>query len=202
MSYSQKPRPGYIQRNLLACLETALFMPNGPERFSVSRAAMKRSFLIPFLVLPFSILTMIAAHPDPQLSQTSMYALAIMYGLRTVLYLGGFYALMYGMSRHLKKEESFTRMVTANNWLVLPVAIMMLPLSLSFMNGFHSWQDIYPMMVFLTLYSYAYTAFMAAHVMRIPLELAVFVSICSMAIHQSSLDLIKWIGAQGLQYFA
>lgn len=200
---SQYPRPNYIKRNLLGTLEIGLFMPQGAQRFSVSKQAMKRSFLIPFLILPLTIATMIAAHPEgSSLSTTAIYALAIMYGLRTVLYLAGFMGFIYIMAKSLNRVESFARMVTANNFLVLPAAILMLPLSIAFMNGVYTWQEIYPLMVCITLYSYAYTAFMAAHVLRIPLELAIFVAVCSMAINQSALDAMKWLGAQSLQILA
>ncbi|MFP4313980.1 MAG: hypothetical protein ACLFR0_06610 [Alphaproteobacteria bacterium] len=200
---AQYPRPHYIKRNLLATLETALFMKQGAERFSVSKAAMKRSFLIPLLVLPLSVATMIAAHPEgSELSQSATYALAIMYGLRTVLYLTGFMGFIYIMAKSLNRVECFARMVTANNFLTLPAALLMLPLSLAFMNGVYSWEEVYPLMICITFYSYAYTAFMAAHVLRVPMELAVFVAVCSMAIHQSALDAVKWIGAQGLQMLA
>lgn len=200
---TQSPRPNYIRRNLLATLEIALFMKQGAERFSVSKAAMKRSFLIPFLILPLTISTMIAAHPEgATMSSTAINALAIMYGLRTVLYLAGFMGFIYIMARSLDRVECFARMVTANNFLVLPAAMLMLPLSIAFMNGVYSWAEVYPLMICITLYSYAYTAFMAAHVLRIPTELAIFVAVCSMAINQTALDAMKWIGAQSLQMLA
>lgn len=202
MNTTQYPRPHYIRRNLLACLETALFMKQGPERFSISKQAMKRSFLIPFLVLPLTISTMIAAHPDPDLSMGAIHAIALVYGLRTVLYLAGFMAFIYFMAKSMDRVENFARMVTANNFLVLPAAVLMLPLSIAFMNGGYTWVEVYPLMVCITLYSYAYTAFMAAYVLKIPKELAIFVSICSMAINQTALDAMKWIGSQGMQMLA
>lgn len=202
MNKNQTPKPFYIKRNLLACLETALFMKQGAERFSVSYIGMKRSFIIPFLVLPISIATMIAAHPEGNLSGGTMQALAIMYGLRTVLYLAVFCTIMYFMAKNMNRMSNYCRFITANNWLVIPAAVLMLPLSLAFMGGYYEWAEIYPMMVCFTLYSYAYTAFMAAHVLRIPLELAAFVSICSMAVNQTALDVMKWLGAQGAQLFA
>ncbi len=195
-------RPHYIRRNLLGALETALFMRSGPEKFSQSLKGMKLSFLLPLLILPFSIIPMIAAHPDTGLSMTAMNVLAVIYGLRTVIYLAGFTAIMYFLAKNMGRMDGFYRFVTANNFLVLPVAVLMLPLSLGFMSGMYSWEQVYPMMVCFTLYSYAYTAYMSMHVLKIPLELAVFVSICSMAINQSALDLMKWLGAEGIQLFA
>tara|TARA_B100000242_G_scaffold197639_1_gene142896 strand:- start:1165 stop:1953 length:789 start_codon:yes stop_codon:yes gene_type:complete len=198
----QPPKPFYIKRNLLACLETALFMKQGAERFSVSYIGMKRSFIIPFLILPLSIMTMIAAHPDSNLSMNAMQVLALIYGLRVVLYLAVFCTIMYFMAKNMNRMSSYCRFITANNWLVIPAAVLMLPLSLGFMGGHYEWSEVYPMMVCFTLYSYAYTAFMAAHVLRIPMELAAFVSICSMAVNQTALDVMKWIGAQSMHLLA
>jgi hypothetical protein len=198
----QFPRPYYVRRNLLGCLETALFMKQGADRFSVSYEGMKRSFVVPFLVLPFSVATLIMAHPDQNMTMDSASFLALIYGLRTVLYLAVFMAFSYFLAKGLDRMENFYRFTSANNWLVIPAALLMWPLSLAFMNGSYSWAEVYPMMVCITLYSYAYTAFMAAHVLRIPLELAAFVAIASMAINQTALDLMKWIGLQSLQLIA
>lgn len=197
-----KMRPQYLRRNLLGALETALFMRSGPERFSQSEKGMKLSFLIPLIILPFSIVPMIAAHPESGLSAIAMYALAAVYGLRTVLYLAGFTAVMYILAKNMGRMDGFYRFVTANNFLVLPAAVLMLPLSFGFMSGLYSWAEVYPMMVCFTLFSYAYTAFMAMHVLRIPFELAVFVSVCSMAINQGALGLMKWVGAESMQLLA
>ncbi|MFN3701024.1 MAG: hypothetical protein ACK4VI_05830 [Alphaproteobacteria bacterium] len=200
--YKKPLRPHYIRRNLMGCLEIALFMRSGVERFSMSYSGMKLSFIIPFLILPLSIATMIFAHPNQELSAGSIHAIALIYGLRTVLYLAAFTGIMYIMARKLNRMEGFTRFVTANNWLVLPAAILMLPLSLAFMGGYYSWEQVYPMMVCFTLYAYAYTAFMATHALRLPVELGVFVSICSMAVHQTALDVVRWAGTQGFMLLA
>lgn len=188
-----------IRQNLLGCLEIALFMPCGAARFSSSPDALKKSFIVPFLFLPLSVATVLAAHPAAgELGGGSAQALAVIYALRLFVYLGLFLGLVYMMARKIDRMDGFYRFATANNWLVLPAAALMLPLSLSFMAGNHSFSEIYPLMVFITLYSYACTAFMAAHTLKIPMELACFVAIAGMAIHQTSLHVLKFMTAGAL----
>ncbi len=191
-----------IKRNLLGCLEIALFMPGGAKRFGAGRRSMLKSFLIPFLVLPLTLITVIAAHPNPELSSTSAKILISIYSLRVVVYLGLFLGFVYFMAKSLDRLESFYRFVTANNWLTIPAALLMAPVIALFLSGAHSWEEVYPLMVFITLYSYAYTAFMATYVMRIPMELACFIAIGGMAINQSALDVLKWAAAQTLYLIA
>ena len=112
MNKNQTPKPFYIKRNLLACLEPALFMKQGAERFSVSYIGMKRSFIIPFLVLPLSIATMITAHPEGNLSGGAMQALAVMYGLRTDLYLAVFCNIMYFMAKNMNRMSNYLSLIT------------------------------------------------------------------------------------------
>ncbi len=189
---------GFIKNNLLGCLEIALFMPRGAQRFCADYRGMLRSFAIPVLVLPLTLATMIAAHPDPDLTSDSAKILMVIYSLRTVVYLGLYLSLVYVMAKSMDRLESFYRFATANNWLALPATVLIAPLAFMFMNGAYSWDEVYPMMVFITLYSYAYTAFMATYVMRIPLEMACFIAIAGMAIHQTSLGALKWLAVNAI----
>jgi hypothetical protein len=191
-----------IRQNLMGCLETALFMHRGPERFSASRKSMKKSFLIPVILLPLTVITVLTAHPEGALSTSSMKALALIYSLRLFLYLGLFLSLVYTMARSMDRLDAFYRFAAANNWLTIPAALLIAPLVAMFTSGHYEWNEIYPLMVFITLYSYAYTAFMAAHVMRIPMELACFIAIAGMAIHQTSLDVLKWAAVGFIQLIA
>lgn len=192
---------GEIRQNLLGCLETALFMSSGAQRFRADRKDMMKSFAIPALLLPFTLLTVLSAHPSA-LNATAANILIAIYTLRLFIYLGLFLGFVYTMAKTMDKEDDFFRFATANNWLTIPAAALMLPLVVSFINGVYTWDEIYPMMVLITLYSYAYTAFMAAHVMRIPMELASFIAIAGMAIHQTSLGVLKWAAVSVIQLIA
>jgi len=185
-----------IRQNLLASLEIALFLKKGATRFSNDNKGLKQSFIIPVLLLPLTLITVFFAHPDGQLANGATQILAIIYTLRLFVYLGLYLGFVYFMAKTLDKASEFKRFVTANNWLTLPAAAAMLPLLALFLNGSHSWTEIYPMMIMVTLYGYAYSGFMAAHILRIPYELAGFIAIAGMAIHQTSLSALKWAAVQ------
>lgn len=194
--------PKSVKSHLLGCLEVALFMRGGEKRFCASAESMMKSFLIPVILLPLTLLTVFSAHPGEALSATSMQVLGVVYALRLFVYLGLFLAFVYTMAKTMDKLDAFYRFATANNWLAIPAAALMLPLLVAFLGGHYSWAEIYPLMVFITLYSYAYTAFMAMHVMRIPMELACFIAIAGMAIHQTSLGVLKWAAVNVIQLIA
>lgn len=191
-----------ISCNLRGCLETALFMRSGVEHFCAGRSAMMKSFLIPIIFLPLTLIIVLSAHPIKDISVTSMNVLIIIYTLRLFVYLGVFLTFVYTMAKTLDKLDAFYRFAVANNWLTIPAAMLITPLVLAFIGGHYEWSEIYPLMVFITLYSYAYTAFMAAHVLRLPMELAGFIAIAAMAIHQTSLGVIKWAALNFIQLIA
>jgi len=189
---------GEIRSHLLGCLEVALLMKSGIGRFSASQKSLKSSFLIPVILLPLTIFTVLAAHPHDDLSTSTSQILAVIYALRLFVYLGLFLGLVYTMAKTMDQMEDFYRFATANNWLALPAAMMLLPLLGLFMGGQYSWEEIYPLMVVVTLYSYVYTGFMAMHTFRLPWEMGGFIAIAGMAIHQTSLHALKWAAVQTL----
>lgn len=185
-----------MKQNLLGAMEIALFLRKGAERFSCDNKSLKQSFLIPILLLPMTLIAVFTAHPQGELADGATQILAIIYTLRLFVYLALFLGFVYIMAKTMDRMNDFKRFATANNWLTLPAALLMLPLLMMYLGGNHPWSEIYPMMVVITLYSYAYTAFMATYVLRIPYELAGFIAIAGMAIHQSSLSALKWAAVQ------
>ena len=190
-----------IKHNLLGSLEIALFMRGGASRFKTDATTMKKSFLIPIMLLPLTLAMVLGAHPHA-LNSTSAQILTIIYSLRLFVYLGAFLGFVYYMARTMDKLDDFHRFATANNWLTIPAAaLMIIPVSL-FLNGIYTWQEIYPAVVLITLYSYAYTAFMAARVMRIPIEMASFIAITGLIINQNALGFLKWAAVNTLNFLA
>lgn len=185
-----------LKNHLIGCLEAALFMPVCAKRFNSSSKAMKKSFLIPFMILPITLITVLSAHPHADITGGTQTLLMVIYSMRLFIYLGVFFGIVYFMAKNMNRLEQFNQFVTANNWLTLPAAILTLPLLIAFINGYYSWADIYPLMVCITLYSYAYTGFMVTHILRIPWELACFIMVIGMAVHQTSLDVLKWAAVQ------
>lgn len=194
-----KKRSAYITQNLLGTLEIALFMPRGAKRFGDSIKAFKYSFIIPLMILPLTLITVLAAHPSSAtLSPETAHVLMAIYSMRLFVYLGLFLGVVYFMAKGMDRLDGFRRFAVANNWLTLPAAVLMLPLIVMFINGHYSWDEVYPLMVVITLYSYVYTGFMASYVLRLPYEMAAFIMVIGMAIHQTSLDVLKWVAVEAV----
>ena len=189
-------------QHLIGSIEIALFMDKGVKRFEVKPHSLARSFAIPLCLLPLSLITVLYAHPSENLTTGSIQALSFIYVLRLALYLSAFIGFVYLMAKTMDKMEEFKRFIIANNWIGVPAALLtLIPVSL-FLGGFYSWAEIYPVMIFATLYSCACTGFMASKVLRIPTELAAFIAITGMMINYNALDFVKWAAIETLSFIA
>jgi hypothetical protein len=96
--------------------------------------------------------------------------------------------------RHVDHLDNFYRFVVATNWLSVPATVVFLPVALMLLSGNFTWEQLYPFMMFLVFYTYAFTAFMAVHVLIIPWELAGFIAFVLMTVENSTMDIVKWVG--------
>ena len=62
-------------------------------------------------------------------------------------------------------------------------------------SGAYGWEDLYPFVVCVSVYTYAFTAFMAAYVLRIPWELAGFIAMISIMVDNYTENLVSFLGA-------
>lgn len=184
---------GEIKRNLLGCLEIALLMRQGRNRFGNNYDEAMRSFIVPILVSPLMLLV-IMMYPSPEISEVSRNSLALMYALRmfavTALFLGS----VWWIVRELDRREYFLQFVTAMNWLSIPATVLIIPCLYLVFSGHYTWEELYPFTCMLMGYSYLFTAFMAAYVLRIPLELAGFITFISYAVNTHTLEIMNWVG--------
>lgn len=187
---------------LLGTLETALFMPNGASRFDGRIPALRTSFMIPVLLFPFSAIILISAHPATSIDATSASILTGMYAARIVIYMLLFLGAMHVMAKKLHKNRDFLRFVQAHNWLDLPAFIVTAPLCLAYLNGFYSWEEIYPMLVMASLYGYACLGYSATRILQIPAELGVSIAAFALVLNQATLGAVKFGLTQAILYFA
>lgn len=184
---------GEIKRNLLGCLEIALLMRQGRNRFGSSYEEAIRSFIIPILVSPV-VLMVIMLFPAPEVTEISRNTLALMYALRmaavTVLFLGA----VWWIVGEIDRREYFLKFVIASNWLSIPATMLILPCIWLVFAGTYTWNELYPFTCVLMGYSYLFTAFMASCVLRIPIELAGFITFISYAVNTHTLEIMNWIG--------
>lgn len=190
-----------FKKSIIACLESALLMPQGARKFPVSVRAYGLSLLIPFIVLPLTAVTFIAAHPETLSLQAQLF-LSLVYLLRTIVYLGAFAGFAYILSKSLEKESQFYRLLIAHNALLLPAALLMLPLSLGFLSGHYVWDEVFPLMVCITGYFTFCLGYASVKILDIPAELGAFIAIAALAINQTALDSIKFLAVQTLHILA
>lgn len=181
-----------VRRNLLGALEVALFMPEARNRFSTSADEAIRSFMIPTLLLPATLL-LVYIFPRPELADDSANTIAFLYSLRMVLSWVMFLGCIYWLVNNVNRREYFCQFVTATNWLTIPATLIYLPVALMIAGGAYSWTELYPFTVCLTVYTYAFTAFMAAYILRVPWELAGFVAVISVMVDNYTSDLIAFV---------
>lgn len=189
--------PGVIfseaKRNLLGVLEVALFMPVARTRFGDTKEEAIRSFLVPVLLFP---LTWFAANMVPHggAAGGSSHIIALLYVLRMAAVWAVFFGTVYWIAREVDRRKYFYQFVIASNWLTVPATAVFIPVAWMLLAGTHTWQELYPFMVCLILYTYAFTGFMAAYVLRIPWELAGFIVFLGMSVNNGTLDLVTWVG--------
>ena len=182
-----------IKRNLLGALEVALFMPVARKRFGCTYDEAVRSFIIPILLFPVT-LGLVYAYPAPSIEHNSVNTIALMYSLRMAASWFLFFGSVYWIVREIDRREHFYQFIIASNWLSVPATVVFLPVIWMLMSGSHTITDLYPFSICLMAYTYAFTAFMAAHVLRVPWELAGFIVFISMSINDTTLDMLRWFG--------
>ncbi|HRC25922.1 MAG TPA: hypothetical protein PKX87_00640 [Alphaproteobacteria bacterium] len=179
-----------IRRHLLGCLEVALFMPMASRRFGQSREEMVRSFFVPAIVLSLFIL-LFGVHPG--LREGASAQTPLLYTLQGWASVGVFLWIVSFFSRGIGRAAYFRQFVTAYNWLFVPAAVVLLPVLWMAAEGYRSPQEIEAFVVLMTFYTYAMTAFMTAAVLRVPLELGVFVAVLAMGVDQGMVNVVGWL---------
>ncbi len=183
-----------VSVKLLGCLEAALFMPETARRFGSSYDEMIRSFYIPVIAFPLTLMA-IYLYPRPEIASHSHVIVSMLYSLRFAFSLGIFLGFVYFIARKIERTEHFFQFVTANNWLTIPSAIVSIPILMLLTQGdAAAIREAQVLSVLLVFYTYAYTAFAAACILRIPLELAGFIAMIGVLINNSTHDIIGWVG--------
>ncbi len=183
-----------IKRNLLGCLEVALFMPQARNRFGNTYEEALRSFIVPILAFPITLF-FVYLYPKPELADASNNTIALLYSLKLAASWALFLGAVYLIISQFGRKEHFCQFVIANNWLSVPAAVVFLPVAWILISGGRTWEEIYPLLVCLMIYAYSFTAFMAACVLRIPWELAGFITMISFLINNYTSDVLTAVGS-------
>lgn len=187
-------RPSYSMP--LGALELGLFMKQGIGRFSPDFQTMLKSFLIPLALLPLSFVALYYSQGQrPEIASIPYEYLAFLFIGKFVLCTALGLVLLYAFAKYYDRLDSFFLAVSAGNWAGLVPTALFLPALFSMMMGWHSWEDIYPVMIVFSIYGYALSAFIITHALRIPWEMGGFLAICGMAINETGFDVVFWLAA-------
>lgn len=175
------------KKNLLGCFEIVLFMPAGVQRFSKDRQDAIRSFLIPLIILPFTLMLFVLMS-----SGFSWSFILSLHFVRMVLTLLLFITAVYFLTKQFGRDRYFYQFLSAINWFNIPSLLLTLPILWGLMQGIEmSYFESYA--VFVTLLGYVFSAFIITHAFRIPWEMGGFIAIVGLAIDQNLLDLALYV---------
>ncbi len=180
-----------LKTYLLGVFEISLFMKIGLDRFSGDLNSFLRSFYVLFLniaLIPISIPYLYAV--DPNLQNMSLNSIIIIFIVKFILVIALLVTLSYYLCKFLKRQEYFVKYITVSNWASLIAVILYLPFIIMMAVGTYSFSDLAPYLILVSIYMYSLAGFIAKYVLQIPWELAAFIAILSMAINESSFELV------------
>lgn len=174
-----------IKSKLLSVFELSLFMVDGFNRFENDKKQFIYSFGVAFLSLPFIILSIPYLREFKEdLLEISVLTATIMMVVKYFFSIAVLTFFSYYLCKLMKKKDRFFKFVTVTNWMTLTPLVLFIPFLILMMNGIYMYEQAYPFLVIVALYSYVLTAFVIRYVIDIPWELSVFFAICTMAINQ------------------
>ena len=184
---------GEIWKNLLATLEIALFMRQGPARFGHSFDEMLRSWLIIFITMPVGFVCVAFMAPtNPVLADLPVTLNCFLFFVQALVSTGLAFLVIWMFTRQYKKTEYFLTTITALNWIGVIPTLLYFPLVIGLVSGHLTWDETRVVTIFFAFYGLLYTAFTITHVMRIPWQMGGFLTIVAFAINETTLDAMYW----------
>ncbi len=178
-----------IKNNLLGCLEVFLFMPSGIERFGQTKSDALRSLIIPFSLLPITLMVIMAL---PEESAGPMNIVLPIHIVRIFAAVILTLLVIYYLAKQFKREEYFFRFWAASNWCNIMGFIFIMPIIVGLMLG-HDMAAFEAYAVFITLVGYVYSAFIITYCFKLPWEMGGFIAIVGLAIDENLFDLAHYI---------
>lgn len=168
-----------VKNALWGCLEIPLYLKKGATRFSGTVSAFKRSFVIPILLIPVIIYSI--PLPDLYADKSFDWEFALMF-IQICLGTAAFAGIIYFFKAKHVTTEDILKCLTSYNWLSLSAFAVNIPLILLAVFGINTWDDVYAMMILVTLYTYSFLAFMITHTLRINIFLGVAFALADLMI--------------------
>lgn len=187
-----------IKNAVIGCIDIALFMPRGVERFNDGWAPLLRSLIIPLALMPLTYVNLsYMQEAVPELADLSYTTVALLFAAKGLCTLAVTLGIMIIFAKTYDKMDYLLRTITISNWMSVFLTILYLPILVTVITTDHSWLDMYQFDILHAVYGYILIAFVLTHAMKIPWEMAGFLAIVGIAIQHTSLDVVLW-AAQAL----
>lgn len=182
-----------IKQYLLGCFEISIFMKEGVNHFNDNLSAMWKSFGIVSLTLILIVIsTPFIYAAKESLHGISLPSVAMLFILKFIIGSTVTLLFLYMFCKVINRTHNLIKYITASNWAsIIPLILFITPLILMKL-GPYTYDDVYPALVVISVYAYALTAFVTRYIIDIPWELAIFVTICTMAINEAGFDLLYY----------
>ncbi|NCC23048.1 MAG: hypothetical protein EOM26_11410 [Alphaproteobacteria bacterium] len=172
-----------MRQLLLGTFELAIFMDQGASRFPQERRLALQSLAIPFALLPLWVLP-IHLKPTEKLGERSWGELIVLYGEVQLLFVACSLGLVWLLCHFMDRRGAFWAFMTAVNFLSFAGLAVTAPLMLMAVLEWHSWGDLYSVLVAAALYEFALFGFAAAYILNIPWQLAASIACFALVLHQ------------------
>lgn len=123
------PDQNYIKTHLRGCLELALFLKRGTERFKPTTNDFWLSFLIPTLLIPLNV---IQAYAYPEFRDAPWSMMIVIFGYQVMISTAFFLGSVWLLCWPLERKAEFTKFGSAYNWLSITGVVISVPYMLLF----------------------------------------------------------------------
>jgi hypothetical protein len=186
-----------IKKNLLATLETALFMAQGPKRFGSSMGEMLRSWAVLAVVILISLASIYYIIPmEPRLQGLSFATICALFILQGIVGIILVLAIFYTFTGAYDRRQYFFPFITASNWTGLIMVTFHTLIIAGFVYGRFEWNEVQALSVVASIYGYVNIGFALTYVLHIPWQLGGFLAICNLAVNETCMHAMYWLAAQ------
>ena len=183
-----------IKQYALGLFEISIFMKDGVSRFGYQLKNFWQSFIVLGLTLPFTLASVPYVYrAEEGLQSLSLNVITALFALKFFFSMGLVVGFSYIICHVLQKVNKFLKYVTVSNWATLIPLLLYIPFLYMMSQGSQEYDGVYSFLVLISLYSYAIGAFITKYILEIPWELAIFITICSMAISEGCYKLLFFI---------
>lgn len=163
-------------------------MRSGVERFSSTKKAAIKSFLVPIAAVPLVLFIISLQWASP--ADRVMFPFEV---LRLIAIYAIFYTVINLLTKQIDRNQYFFQFINAGNWITLPLAILIAPIAILVGFEINTYASLENYAIFTAIVGYILTGYVATQALRIPWQLGAFIAIISLAIHDITMQVYDFL---------